>query len=61
MIEPTETESIQTLDRFITVMKKIKKEAVEEPDKIKNAPHNLFVKRLDAVKAARKIDVKWKR
>ncbi|MBN2422713.1 aminomethyl-transferring glycine dehydrogenase subunit GcvPB [Candidatus Woesearchaeota archaeon] len=61
MIEPTETESIQTMDRFITVMKKIKKEAEDNPDRVRKAPHNLFVKRLDAVKAARKIDVKWER
>ncbi|MBU0758567.1 MAG: aminomethyl-transferring glycine dehydrogenase subunit GcvPB [Nanoarchaeota archaeon] len=59
MIEPTETESIQTMDRFVDVMKKIKKEAKENPDLVRNAPHNLFVKKLDGVKAARELDVKY--
>ena len=53
MIEPTETESKQTLDKFAETMIKIKKEAEENPDLLKNAPHTTPVKRLDAVQAAR--------
>ncbi|MFX1277760.1 MAG: aminomethyl-transferring glycine dehydrogenase subunit GcvPB [Promethearchaeota archaeon] len=54
MIEPTETESKQSLDYFVEVMNKICEEAKKEPDLLKNAPHTTPVKRLDAVLAARK-------
>lgn len=57
LIEPTETESKETLDKFIDVMTEILEEAKETPEKIKTAPHNLPVKRLDEVKAARTLDV----
>ena len=53
MIEPTETESKETLDEFIAVMKLVAKEAVENPDVVKNAPHNTPVRRLDETTAAR--------
>jgi len=53
MIEPTETESKQTLDRFVDAMLSIAKEAHETPDLLKKAPHNTPVKRLDEVKAAK--------
>jgi len=53
MIEPTETESIQSLDNFVDVMKKIAKEAHETPELLKEAPHNTPVGRLDEVKAAK--------
>ena len=59
MIEPTETESKQTLDKFAEVMIKIKKEAQENPELLKNAPSTTPVKRLDAVLAARKPVLKW--
>jgi glycine dehydrogenase subunit 2 len=59
MIEPTETESRDELDRFIETMLKIKREAVEDPDLVKNAPHKTPVKRVDAVLAARKPILKW--
>ena len=59
MIEPTETESKQTLDEFADVMIKIKKEAEENPELLKNAPSKTPVKRLDAVIAARKPMLKW--
>ena len=59
MIEPTETESKQTLDEFADVMIKIKKEAEENPELLKNAPSTLPVKRLDAVTAARNPILKW--
>jgi glycine dehydrogenase subunit 2 len=53
MIEPTETESKETLDIFAEVMLKIKTEAMENPEILKSAPHNTPVRRLDEVKAAR--------
>ena len=59
MIEPTETESKQTLDKFADAMIKIKQEAEENPELLKNAPSTLPVKRLDAVQAARKPILKW--
>jgi len=59
LIEPTETESKETLDHFIAVLKKILQEAKETPDLLKTAPHTLPVTRLDEVKAARVIDVNY--
>ena len=53
MIEPTETESKQTLDRFVDAMLSIAKEARETPELLTTAPHNTPVKRLDEVKAAK--------
>ncbi len=60
MVEPPETESKQTIDKFIEVMKAIAKEAKEDPDKVKGAPYNTVVKRLDEALAARKPIVKYK-
>ena len=59
MIEPTETESLETLDAFIEAMIQIAKEAEESPDLLKNAPHNTHVRRLDEAKAARNPMIKW--
>lgn len=59
MIEPTETESKETLDAFIGVMKEIAREAVEEPELVTGAPHGTAVRRLDEATAARKPVVKW--
>ena len=53
MVEPTEVESKATLDHFIELMLKIAKEAIEEPDCVKLAPHFTPVGRLDEVRAAR--------
>jgi len=53
MIEPTETESFQTLERFIKSMKEIARECREEPEVVREAPHIPKVRRLDEVKAAR--------
>ncbi|MEJ2252567.1 MAG: aminomethyl-transferring glycine dehydrogenase subunit GcvPB, partial [Candidatus Lokiarchaeota archaeon] len=53
MIEPTETESKESLDYFIDVMIQIRDEIANEPEKLKNAPQNTPVKRLNAVLAAR--------
>ena len=55
MIEPTETESKQTLDYFVEVMKKIAKEAHEQPELLHDAPHNAPIGRLDEVKAAKEL------
>jgi glycine dehydrogenase subunit 2 len=55
MIEPTETESKQTLDAFVEVMRKIASEAHAEPDLLKTAPHTTPVGRLDEVKAAKEL------
>lgn len=52
MIEPTETESLDTLNDFIDVMQRIAKEAVEDPDTLKTAPHNTPVARPDDTAAA---------
>ena len=53
MIEPTETESKETLDEFIAVMKKVAQEAITHPDVVKNAPHITPVRLLDETTAAR--------
>lgn len=59
MIEPTETESLETLDGFVETMKKIAKEAKEDPELLKTAPHNTIVRRVDEVSAARTPILKW--
>ena len=61
MIEPTETESKETLDAFIDAMKAIAKEADENPEILHTAPHNTPVRRLDETTAARKLDLCWER
>ena len=53
MIEPTETESLETLDEFISVMHKVAKEARETPDDVKNAPLTTLVRKLDETGAAK--------
>ena len=59
MIEPTETESKETLDGFMDKMEQIAKEAQENPDVLKNAPINTPVRRLDEATAARKPDINY--
>ncbi len=59
MIEPTESESKETLDGFIAVMRKIAQEATENPELVKTAPHSTPVHRLDDTKAALKQIVTW--
>jgi len=61
MIEPTETESKESLDEFIQAMIQIAKEVEENPEVVKSAPQNTPVTRLDEVKAARELNVRWKR
>lgn len=60
MIEPTETESKETLDEFADVMIQIAREVKETPELITKAPHHTAVKRLDEVTAARKPVVRFK-
>ena len=60
MIEPTETETKETLDEFIDAMIKIAKEADENPDMVKNAPHTTQLGRLDETRAARNPVLRWK-
>ena len=60
MIEPTETESKETLDAYIEAMKEIAREAEENPEILRTAPHNTPVRRLDNVRAARQPDLRWR-
>jgi glycine dehydrogenase subunit 2 len=53
MIEPTESESKETIDEFIKVMRTIAQEAKEQPDMVKSAPHNTPIGRVDDVLAAK--------
>ncbi|MGH4118487.1 aminomethyl-transferring glycine dehydrogenase subunit GcvPB [Clostridium sp.] len=59
MIEPTETESLETMDAFIEAMISISKEAKENPQLLKEAPYNTVVRRLDEVRAARNPILKY--
>ncbi len=61
MIEPTETESVETLDAFIAAMRQIAREAETDPELVRSAPHSTPVMRLDEVTAARKLDLRWQR
>jgi len=61
MIEPTETETPETLDSFVDAMLAIAREAKENPDLVKTAPHSTPVKRLDEARAARKPILRWER
>jgi glycine dehydrogenase subunit 2 len=60
MIEPTETESIQTLDQFIDAMIAIAGETETNPDLVRGAPYDSPVTRLDDVTAARKPVLRWR-
>ncbi len=57
MIEPTESESKKTLDTYIDTLLKI---AQENPDLVKNAPHNTVVQRIDEVGAVKNPILTWK-
>jgi glycine dehydrogenase subunit 2 len=61
LIEPTETESKETLDRFVEAMSAILREAESDPATVRTAPHTLPVGRLDEVRAARRLDVIYRR
>ncbi|MFQ5686669.1 MAG: aminomethyl-transferring glycine dehydrogenase subunit GcvPB [Candidatus Scalindua sp.] len=61
MIEPTDSETRETLDEFAEAFIKILEEARTNPEILKGAPHNTPVSRLDEVQAARKPDLRWKK
>ncbi|GAB5544920.1 MAG: aminomethyl-transferring glycine dehydrogenase subunit GcvPB [Sandaracinaceae bacterium] len=59
LVEPTETETKETLDRFVQAMKEISDEAQSDPEKVKTAPHVTRHRRLDETRAARKPVLRW--
>jgi len=61
MIEPTETESKETLDQFAKALIQIAEEARNETDLVKNAPHSTEMSRFDEVGAARKPNLRWRK
>ena len=59
MIEPTETESKESLDQFAQALLQIAEEARTNPEVIRRAPNRMPVARLDEVKAAREPNLRW--
>ncbi|HET7559447.1 MAG TPA: aminomethyl-transferring glycine dehydrogenase subunit GcvPB, partial [Limnochordia bacterium] len=59
MIEPTESESVETLEAFAAAMKQIAAEAVTDPERVKRAPHTSVIGRLDEARAARRPELRW--
>jgi glycine dehydrogenase subunit 2 len=59
MIEPTETESRESLDSFVDAMLQIAQEAQDDPELVKHAPHTTEYKRLDEVGANRNLNLRW--
>ena len=60
LIEPTETESREEVDAFVGAMARILAEAATDAEVVKTAPHTLPLRRLDDVKAARELDLRWR-
>ncbi len=60
MIEPTETESRQTLDAFADAMIRVAEECATDPELVRSAPHRTVITRLDEVAAARKPNLRWR-
>jgi glycine dehydrogenase subunit 2 len=60
LIEPTETEAKEDLDRFVEIMRTIQREAQTQPELVTKAPHTMPVRRLDDVRAARELDLAWR-
>jgi glycine dehydrogenase subunit 2 len=60
LIEPTETEAKEDLDRFCEAMIAIRREMEQDADKLRSAPHTMPVRRLDDVRAAKQLDLAWK-
>jgi glycine dehydrogenase subunit 2 len=60
MIEPTETESRQTLDAFADALIRVAGECAADPDMVRSAPHTTAVGRLDEVAAARRPNLRWR-
>ncbi len=61
LIEPTETETKEELDRFCDAMGSIREEMRHDPEKLASAPHTMPVRRLDDVRAAKQLDLAWNR
>lgn len=59
MIEPTETETREEIDRFCEAMLAVAREAEEDPERVKSAPHTTPIRRPDEAKASRELDVRW--
>jgi glycine dehydrogenase subunit 2 len=59
MIEPTETETRESLDNFIHIMERIYEEALSDPEAVRTAPHNLALSRVDEAQAARRPVLRW--
>jgi glycine dehydrogenase subunit 2 len=59
MIEPTETESLETLDYFIDIMAQIYHEAIHSPESLMTAPHHTFISKVDETLAARNPILRW--
>ena len=59
MIEPTETEAKETLDAFVDAMLAIAREAAEEPELVRSAPHGRPVGRLDEARAVKQLVVRY--
>jgi glycine dehydrogenase subunit 2 len=60
LIEPTETERLDTLDAFAEALLEIAREAHETPDLVLSAPHSAPVRRLDEATAARQPNLRWR-
>ncbi|MFQ5944875.1 MAG: aminomethyl-transferring glycine dehydrogenase subunit GcvPB [Anaerolineae bacterium] len=60
MVEPTETESLETLDRFVAALREIAAEAASDPETVRTAPHSAPVRRLDEARAARRPNLVWR-
>ena len=60
LIEPTETESKETLDDFIAVMAQLLQQSRDDPERMKGAPYTMPVRRLDDVRAVRELDVAYR-
>jgi glycine dehydrogenase subunit 2 len=60
LIEPTETEAKEDLDRFCDALASIREEMQHDPEKLTSAPHTMPVRRLDDVRAAKQLDLIWK-
>ncbi|MFH1050550.1 MAG: aminomethyl-transferring glycine dehydrogenase subunit GcvPB [bacterium] len=59
LVEPTETETLESLDEFADTLIQIAKEAETNPELVKDSPQNTPVKRLDDALAARNLDIRW--
>ena len=59
MIEPTETETKETLDEFVDVMNEINNNIIDNLEKLKNAPYKTPVRKLNETKANRELDLNW--